>query len=249
MKTKMIIINKKGFLISVTVLLSVILIMVICIYKFSSIKTDLFNDPKNGVIIVDPGHGGIDGGTSSNNLLEKDINLDIAKRVKATLEARGYTVVLTRNADVSLDKLYEGTGNRHQRDLKARANIINKSNAQLFLSIHGNCHLKNLDADGAIVLYNEKFTQNKELAYFVQRALNSMIIEGKKRTTHDPQKTDTLYLLKCSSIPGILIETVFLSNARERELLLKDEFREGIANAIVIGVEKYLKEEERVFRG
>lgn len=226
------------------IIILTIAVMIASIISFrivnSSAKT--FNNSYTKTIVVDPGHGGIDGGTSKGSVLEKDINLDIAKRLKVYLEQKGYKVILTRDTDKSLDSLSNGGGSRHQRDLRARVDIINKSNAQLFLSIHGNCHTKNLDADGSIVLYNERLAQNKTLAYCVQRALNSIIIDGKKRTVHDPQNGSSFYLLNFSKVPGVIIETVFISNQKERELIGQDGFRDDIAKAIADGVERYLNE-------
>jgi len=204
-------------------------------------SANVFVDPKNGVIIIDPGHGGIDGGTSKEGILEKDINLDISKKLMNLLVQKGYTVIMTRENDVSLDNPDTTGKNRHMRDLNARVNIINKSNAQLFVSIHVNCNDKKPSTDGSIVFYSDKFEQNKELAYSIQRALNNMIVNGKKRTIHDPVKAK-YYILKNSDIPGVLIETAFLSNAKERQLLLKESYREEIAEAIASGIEQYLKE-------
>jgi len=181
--------------------------------------------------------------------LEKNINLDISTRLRDFLEQKGYKVILTRDMDKSLDSLSNDGGSRHLRDLKARVNIINNSNAELFLSIHENCHIKNLNADGSIVLYNERFTQNKMLAYCVQRALNSIMIDGKKRTVHDPQNSPGFYLLNYSKIPGVIIETVFIYNQKERELLGQDSFKDELAKAIANGIEKYFNETNNVSGG
>lgn len=204
-------------------------------------STNVFVDPKNGVIVIDPGHGGIDSGTAKQGILEKDINLDISKKLMNLLVQKGYTVILTREDDVSLENLVAPGKNRHVRDLNARVNIINKSNAQLFVSIHVNCNDKKTSTDGSIVFYNDKLEQNKDLAYSVQRALNNIIVNGKKRTTHDPVKAK-YYVLKNSNIPGLLVETAFISNAEERKLLLKETFRQEIAEAIMLGIEQYLKD-------
>ncbi|HOQ01980.1 MAG TPA: N-acetylmuramoyl-L-alanine amidase [Acetivibrio clariflavus] len=204
-------------------------------------STNVFVDPKNGVIVIDPGHGGIDGGTSKAGILEKDINLDISKKLMNLLVKKGYTVIMTRENDISLESLDASGKNRYLRDLNARVNIINKSNAQLFVSIHVNCNNKKPSTDGSIVFYNDKFEQNKDLAYSIQRELNNMIVNGKKRTIHDTVKAK-YYILKNSDIPGVLVETAFISNAKERQLLLKESFREDIAEAIASGIEQYLKE-------
>jgi N-acetylmuramoyl-L-alanine amidase len=132
------------------------------------------------------------------------------------------------------------SGSRHSKDLNARVNIINKSNAKLFLSIHMNCQLKNAGADGSYVLYSDKLPQNKALSYCIQRALNNIVIDGQKRTIHDPQIAD-FYVLRNAKVPGAIVEAAFLTNDRERELLLRDDFRETISKSIVNGIEQFLK--------
>jgi len=237
-KFRIVCISKKVLFIVIVLTIAVAAALIIS-FRIVNLSTNTFNSSYTRTIVIDPGHGGIDGGTSKDGVLEKDINLDIAKRLKVYLEQKGYKVILTRDMDKSLDSLSNDGGSRHLRDLKARANIINNSNAQLFLSIHGNCHAKNSNADGTIVLYNERFTQNKTLAYCVQRALNGIMIDGKKRTVHDPQNSPSFYLLNYSKIPGVIIETVFISNQKERELLGQDSFKDEIAKAIVDGIKNY----------
>lgn len=207
----------------------------------SSLPIHAFTDPKSGIIVVDPGHGGIDGGTNKDGILEKEINLAVSKKLRIFLEGKGYKVVMTREEDVSLDALDNSSQSRHQRDLNARVSIINNSNAQLFLSIHVNCNFRRPDTDGAIVFYNDNFAENRALAYSVQRALNAMEVDGAKRTVHDPVQAE-YFLLGYSKIPGIIVETAFMSNSTERFLLTRDEFREELAKAIADGVERYLKE-------
>jgi N-acetylmuramoyl-L-alanine amidase len=200
-----------------------------------------FIDPKSGIIVIDPGHGGIDGGTNKDGILEKEINLGISKKLKVFLEQRGYKVIMTREEDISLENLDNSGQSRHRRDLNARVNIINKNNAQLFLSIHVNCNFKKTSTDGAIVFYNDKFQESKVLAYCIQRSLNAMVVSGKKRTVHDPVQAN-YFLLSYSEIPGVIVETAFISNEVERRLLTQDEFREQLAKAIADGVEQYLND-------
>jgi N-acetylmuramoyl-L-alanine amidase len=207
-----------------------------------NLSAKTFNNSHTRTIIIDPGHGGIDGGTSKNDILEKDINLDIAKRLRIYLKQKGYEVAMTRDKDKSLESLSNKTGSRHLKDLNARTYIINNSNAQLFMSIHTNCHTGNSYADGSLVLFNGKFFENKTLAYCVQRALNNITIDGIERTIHNPQYSFDFYLLNYSKIPGVIIETAFISNQKEWELLQQDNFKNQIAKAIADGMEKFFKE-------
>ncbi|HEX2925971.1 MAG TPA: N-acetylmuramoyl-L-alanine amidase [Ruminiclostridium sp.] len=204
-----------------------------------------FKDPNSEIIVIDPGHGGVDGGTNKDGVLEKVINLDISEKLKYFLELKGYSVIMTREDDISLDHLNSSSKSRHMRDLNARTNIINKSNAQLFLSIHVNCDLKKPLTDGAIVFYNDRLEQNKLLAYSIQRVLNDIKVNGEKRTIHEPVKAK-YFVLDKSNIPGVIVETAFISNNRERKEMVTDTFKEETAKALVTGIERYLSESDSV---
>lgn len=235
---KIIFIRRKYLYLVLSLLVGLPIIIFLLIYLQAN-PANAFLDPKNGIIVIDPGHGGVDGGTSIEGILEKDINLDISQKLKLLLVQKGYTVIMTREEDISLEKLDNSQRARHTRDLNARVNIINNSNAQLFLSIHVNCNDKKPSTDGSIVFYNDKFEQSKELAYSVQRALNNMLVNGKKRTVHDPIKAK-YFILNYSDVPGVIVETAFISNMKERQLLQNETFREEIAEAIATGVDQYL---------
>ncbi len=237
---KIYVIRKKSILLIILFFVIFIALTFFICKNFKNITVNKFEDPKNRVIVIDPGHGGIDGGASKDGLLEKDVNLDISLKLKGSLLAKGYKIVMTREDDSSLEGLYEGSGSRHQKDLKARVEIINSSNAQLFVSVHCNCHTKNPNADGSIVLYSDKFPQNKAIAYCIQRSLNNIAVDGRKRTVHDPQRFANLLILNTSKIPGILVETAFLTNQKEHNLLKEERFKEQIADTIANGIDIYL---------
>lgn len=203
-----------------------------------NITTTTLEDSNSGIIVIDPGHGGIDSGTIKYNVVEKDINLDTAKRLRALLVERGYKVVMTREEDISLEK-FGGGSNRHRKDLDARVKKINSCNAQLYLSIHVNCSPKRSSTNGSIVFYNRKYEKNTLLAYDLQRSLNKVTLPGIERAIHNPVP-ERFYVTDRARIPGALIELGFISNSREREFLKKDEFREALAEALLNGVENYL---------
>jgi N-acetylmuramoyl-L-alanine amidase len=236
-KFRVVVLNKRFIYVMATAAVIVILASISIFYASS--PANIFADPKSGIVVIDPGHGGVDGGTNKDGILEKEVNLAIAKKLKTNLEQKLYRVVMTREEDVSLDGLSDLDASRHQKDLQARADIINSSNAQLFISIHVNCNFNRPATDGSIVFYSDRFSQNRELAYTVQSALNSMFVNGRSRTVHDPQ-TGEFFILKYSDIPGVIVETAFISNEEERKLLLKEEFQEQLTSAIGKGVEKYL---------
>jgi N-acetylmuramoyl-L-alanine amidase len=199
-------------------------------------------EPGNRVIVVDAGHGGVDGGTSRGALLEKNVTLNLALKLKTLLEHDGYIVVLTRDSDVSLDNLNKSSPSRHERDLIARTDIINTGSAQLFLSLHVNSIDGDPSENGSIVFYGGKFPQSRTLALYLQYELNAIAIDGAVRQQHTPLH-GRYYLLGRTDIPGVIVETAFISNARERELLTTEEFLGQLAEAIAEGTERYLMEE------
>lgn len=242
-KINVIFLKRKFLVIAAVLLIAILAVPIILCIEMSS--SDTFTDPKNGVIVIDPGHGGIDGGTSRDGVLEKEINLDIAKKLKSILIKQGYKIIMTREEDVSLESLDSSRKSRHMRDLTARANIINNSNSQLFLSIHVNSNFKKPATNGAIVFFNKKYEQNKTLALCIQNQLNNLVVDGKKRSTHDPVQAK-YYVLDYSNIPGVIVETGFISNEEERQELVKDSFRQELAKSISKGVEQYLNESSKV---
>ena len=239
-KLRIVIIRKKHIYLTVQIICLLLASSLLIHFCFRNPHTNIYTDSYSRVIVIDAGHGGIDGGASVGNLLEKDINLEIAKGLKAQLEPNGYTVIMTREEDISLDSLSETGSSRHLRDLTARVNIINKSNAQLFISIHVNCNIRKPKTDGSIVFYSENFQQNIPLADSIQRALNSMTYNGKTRAIHDPQIAN-YFILDNSKIPGVLVETAFISNSAEQEFLANSKYRETLAKSIAYGILQYLK--------
>jgi N-acetylmuramoyl-L-alanine amidase len=242
-KVKIIFLNKMSVAFAALIITALLIVPIVLCIELSS--KDTFIDPKSGIIVVDPGHGGIDGGASKEGVLEKEINLDISKKLKSILEQKGYTIIMTREEDVSLDYLDNSKKSRHQRDLNARANIINKSNGQLFISVHVNCNLKRPSTAGTIVFYDDKYEQSKTLADSLQKELNQMEMSGKKRTEHSPARGEYFVLSK-TNIPGVIVETAFISNKAELQEITKDPFRLEIAKAIAKGVEQYLSDSRKV---
>ncbi len=242
-KINVIFIKRKFLLFATILIIAILTIPFILFIEMSS--SDTFTDPKSGVIVIDPGHGGIDGGTSRDGVLEKEINLDIAQKLKSILVKQGYKIIMTREEDISLESLDNSRKSRHMRDLAARSDIINSSNAQLFLSIHVNSNFKKPTTSGAIVFFNKKYEQNKTLALCIQNQLNNMVVDGKKRSTHSPVQAK-YYVLDYTDVPGVIVETGFISNEEERQELVKDTFRLELAKSISKGVEQYLNESSKV---
>lgn len=186
-------------------------------------------------IVIDPGHGGIDEGTSRNGIIEKSINLEISKKLQHYLMQRGYESVLTRNTDKSLYELSNLGDTIEERDLNARIRIINRNNAKLFVSIHVNSNPLNTALEGPIVYYGQKIPQSRKLADGIQRELN-VLMNNQKQVSNKPE-LENFYVLKFSNIPGVLVETAFVTNKNDRILLGTETFKEKTAQAIAKGIE------------
>lgn len=185
-----------------------------------SIDREVKKDKK--VIVIDAGHGGKDPGAVFSSVYEKSLNLDIAKRLRKLLEAKGYEVIMTRTTDVFLE-------------LADRANIANKNNADLFISIHNNSMPSGYS--GVMTLYSardEKQTfSSKNLADTIQE--NMLKSLGTKNI--GARERDNLVVLNKTTMPAVIVEVGCMSDSAELKKLKKATFRQkaaqGIYNAII----------------
>jgi N-acetylmuramoyl-L-alanine amidase len=176
------------------------------------------------VIIIDPGHGGIDSGATYNGLDEKEITLAIATKLGAVLQSQGATVQYTREGDV--DYYTRGKGGK-RNDLLKRVEVINASGAEVFVSVHCNA-IKAGQWFGSQVFYNPKDEHNKPLAEAIQTVLKDYAPGNKRQAKQDLQ----ILLLNSVNIPGVLIETGYLSNEREARLLADPNYQQKLAEQI-----------------
>ena len=208
-----------------------LLLLSISLFDYSYAKERNYS-LKNKIIYIDPGHGGNDPGAMYKDVLEKNINLEISKLLKNELTKKGATVYLTRNGDYDLS--VPNTINNKRSDLSRRGNVINKSNCDLFLSIHLNAESYS-SWHGAQVFYNSKLKENEEIAKIFQN-----LFKEKLNSDRNYKKDNTLYLQNRITRPGVLLELGFLSNPNERYLLQTDSYQKKIVNVIIEGVELYL---------
>lgn len=203
----------------------VLFLFIISLYCFDFVNANN-NFPLLGkVIYLDPGHGGLDPGAIYGGINEKDINLEISKKIEEKLSKLGAIVYMTRYGDYDLS--VNNTINRKRSDLSRRSNIINKSNCDLFLSIHLNAEETN-SYRGAQAFYAEKNEKNIEIAKIFQEEFKKSL-----NSTRNYKKDNTLYLQKRLKVPGVLLEVGFLSNPNERYLLKQETYQNKIAETIV----------------
>ena len=208
---------------AVVLIIVLILIFFNVFQRFSLLKGG-FISPKK-VIIIDPGHGGKDSGTVGvSGHYEKDINLEISKKLYKKLISMDYKVVLTRKTDEFVD-------NNH------RADIANENKARVFLSIHGNAMENNNSINGIQVLYypNRKNNINDLLAQIMLDEL----VKGTGAADKGIIGREDLIVLNQTKMPAIIVEYGFLSNENEEKLLLTDSYQDKVVDSIVNGLEYY----------
>ncbi len=181
------------------------------------------------LIFIDPGHGGVDPGTLSGSVLEKDLNLEISLFLEEELAKLGASVLLTRRGDYDLSS--PNTTWRKKSDFDNRINLINESMSDLYLSIHMN-FLNNSSYSGPQVFYDKN---NLELAEIIQKVLNEEL-QSKRDVKKIP---DTTYMYNKLEVSGVLIECGFLSNESEKNKLINVDYQKKIANLIALAISEY----------
>lgn len=190
------------------------------------------------IIVIDPGHGGIDPGAKTDaGLCEKEIVLDIGLRLKRLLSRAGMYVTLTRENDVDLSNQpgVEGMGfaTRKRADLSARVRMANEKKADLFLSIHANS-FPGAVWSGAQTFYDQANEEGRNLAICVQTELVRQL-----GPNHRKAKTGRFRVLTDTHMPAALVEVGFLSNPREANLLADPGYRQRVAESIYQGLINY----------
>lgn len=212
--------------------------------KFFLNRTKIFKTlaRKTGeIIVIDPGHGGIDGGTSDNNgLLEKDINLDVSLKLKKELEREGFNVIMTREKDESLEQYSDIKGSRYRRDLHTRKTIINENTPKAFISVHVNSSKRN-SARGVQVYYFPTSEESKRLADNICDAVNEIVYEDylKNEDLKAQSIAENFFILRETNATGVLVEIGFITNFEDNELLRNNKYKKKIALAIKEGIKKY----------
>ena len=187
---------------------------------------------QNPLIVIDAGHGGIDGGaTSCTGVLESTFNLEIAQRLEALLHFLGRSTVMTRTSPESVAT--EGDTIRQQKrsDLRNRVALINRCPRGTLVSIH-----QNLFSDakyyGPQVFYAST-PGSEELARILQSRLNAALAPESKRVSK-PSKG--VYLMERVNCRAVLVECGFLSNPREEALLRNKAYQQKLCLALCTGL-------------
>ncbi|HBN83702.1 MAG TPA: cell wall hydrolase [Clostridiales bacterium] len=193
-------------------------------------------------IMLDPGHGGEDPGAVSDysGVREKDLNLDVAFKLKTLLEEFGYEVVMTRETDtLHYPDDTPGYTAKRREDLNNRKRMMDETDANIIVSIHMN-KFGQTKYFGAQTFYPVKSNDSKKLADSIQNQIKQLVDPNNER---EPQGTkQELIILKNNAKTICIVECGFLSNQEEEKLLQDSDYRQKIAQAIKAGIDDYFKE-------
>ena len=196
-------------------------------------------EENNKVIVIDPGHGGIDGGAKSENgVIEKDINLSISLKTKAALESKGYKVIMTRSEDVGLYTEGKKVREKKIEDLGNRVKIKKENKCDAFISIHQNMFPQK-NCKGAQV-WSANNEPSQKLGKIIQQKFKEEVDQNNKREAKVAKKE---YKILNDGYEGasVIVECGFLSNPEGCELLGKEDYQNKIANTLANAIDEYFK--------
>ncbi len=191
---------------------------------------------RNHKMIIDAGHGGIDGGaTSCTGVTESTINLEIAMRLRDMAHFLGMDTVMIRETDISVYTQGNTIAAQKLSDLKERVRIVNSCENGILVSIHQNT-FSDGRYSGAQVFYAEN-ESSKNLAGALQKTLSTTINEGNRRQC---KKAQGVYLMEHINATGVLIECGFLSNPVEAVNLTDAEYQKKLCSVIASCIATFL---------
>lgn len=187
----------------------------------------------NKVVVVDPGHGGPDGGgVGPSKVLEKDLTLDYGKKLARYFSQAGSAVILTREKDADLSSPGKSIRERKVEDLHNRVKLAKANKAAAYLSLHTNSF--GTRWSGAQVFYYPESEESKALAECIQEEITRII-----NNTNRKARPLSPYILRNLPMPAVIVEVGFLSNPQEEELLMDEHYQEKMTYAIYAGTVKY----------
>lgn len=219
------------------IFLVVCLIMVSSFSDIASLASRELEASATPTVIIDAGHGGEDGGAEVDGVLEKDINLKIARKTADILRLSGYQVKEVRTEDISVysddaDTLRE----KKVSDLKNRVELFNEQENRIVVSIHQN-KFENGKYHGTQMFYSTNHPDSEKLARAIQTSV-VMLLQKDNTRELKPAGSD-IYILDNTQVPAVIAECGFLSNPEERQKLMDDTYQQEIAYAIAMGVIDY----------
>ena len=196
------------------------------------------NGQAGPTVILDPGHGGIDGGATDGKTLEKDLNLSVCRVLRDLLEASGVRVVMTRQEDIQLGE-ESGKSSRKMRDLLARVHLTEQYPEAIFVSIHMN-FFPQASCRGMQIYYSVNAPEGKDLAELI-RADNAALLQTWNSRACKAAGSNILVLDRIQN-PAVLVECGFLSNPQEAALLRDGDYQKAIASVLCGSILHYFSE-------
>lgn len=206
------------------------------------VNSRTFKENAKKIILIDPGHGGLDGGAvSKNGTVEKDITLKISLKLRDKLKKKGYSIIMTREEDKGL---YGEDGTIRKKkieDLNNRCKMKKESNCNLFISIHLNMFPQS-QYYGAQVWFS-KNGESKKLAKLIQDNLKKDLDNNNRRV--EKPAMNSYKILRCYDIvPSVIVESGFLSNPMEESKLKDDKYQDKIAESLTKSIDMYFNVKE-----
>jgi len=184
----------------------------------------------NRIIVIDPGHGGSDPGACSHGMKEKDLTLHISKMLARELTKLGWKVYLTRHTDT--DVTYPGSPDRDE--LQARADVANRYNAAVFISIHCNASVNSSVRGSSYHWFKKK---DHQFAKALEGCLGPNI-----GTIDKGSYRDQFYVLSHTKVPAVLIEAAFITNSHDAKILANPGYRKKIAQQLAKSISRYVNQ-------
>lgn len=218
----------------------VIILLVLVITHWSSKAVTAFvekgNIERKNTIVIDPGHGGVDGGAiSCTGVSESGINLEISLTLRDVFHLLGYQTKMIRTEDISVYREGDTIAKKKMSDLKERVRMIENTENAVLLSIHQN-NFPERKYSGAQVFYADE-KESHVMATHLQGALIKHLNPGSKR---QEKKSKGIYLMEHITCPGVLIECGFLSNPEEESKLRSKEYQQKLCCVIASTVAEHL---------
>lgn len=217
------------------VLLSAFILLITTAYFRLSVLTSEGNTGENyHTIVIDAGHGGEDGGAvNENNVVEKDLNLQISAKLSDMLTLFGYKTEQIRTEDKSVYTQGENVRQRKVSDMKNRLSVYNSSADNVVISIHQNKFTES-QYSGTQVFYSPNNPQSADLAESIRQSVKTMLQPDNERECKKADKS--IYLLKNATVPAVICECGFISNESECAKLQNDTYQQKMAYSIAFGL-------------
>lgn len=228
------VISLKRFLCVLLLIACAILFLISSFTAYANLTAFASKNEENVTVIIDPGHGGEDGGAvAEDGTVEKDLNLLIAMKLKALFIQNGFNVITTRETDIAIyDDDLDSLRRKKTSDMKNRLAIFNDNPSNIIISIHQN-KFEQSKYHGTQIFYSNNNSQSALLADEIKKSVISLLQPENKRETKAADKN--IYLLYNCENPAVIVECGFISNPSELNLLKDDEYQGEIALSIFNG--------------